>query len=244
MEVEEFDGLGATCDDLDVDGTSSKRGINVTPELVGNLIAWLTDYQFPIRYQDDNEELHITGELFIWALLHDRQELAKKLWSSLGRDYLAYGLMASLILKSLSKKTGNKFTMMHRSQILKELSEDYEQCCRVLLTKCYKEDPNQAHFLLWRIQPKFGNQNIIRQCFSSELSKFLEHDCCQSSITNEWYQRIPENTSWWKILVCSCLPFLLSLLIQLKPPYKEQVRPGTEKDRQLQLSLLLSMLLL
>ena len=186
---------------------------------VGKVLCWLTDYQFPILYQDQTEKLDLKREVFIWALLHNRQELAKTMWMKLDKDFIAFGLMASIITQALSVKTGKRFAMYYFSQELRASADFYEQSSLAILTKCYKEEPDCASFLLWRNLENFGNQNLIRIAFSGKLSYFLAHDCVQSSLTKAWYKKLPDSGSWFLCVIFTLsifFPFLLLPIIRFK----------------------------
>ena len=184
--------------------------------IVGKVICWLTNYQFPILYQDPDVNLKLKQDLFIWALLYNRQSFAKKLWESMDRDVIAYGLFASILTRALARKTKQRFDMQYFSQALHKCADDYERNALIILTKCYRKEPDCASFLLWRILEDFGNQSLIRMAFSGKLSEFLAHDCVQNSLTKAWYKNLPDDPSWFSwwlfqfamFLSCCILPFL------------------------------------
>ena len=172
----------------------------IEPTVIGEIIDWLTCYQFPILYRDRSpENFHLLRDLFIWALLHNRQLLARSLWENFDKDFIAYGLMACLIMKRLSGKTAKRFGLANYSKTQMKSAKAFEYGSSFILSSCHMIKPDCAAFLIWRVRKQFGNQSMLRQSFSSKIHNFVGHDCCQSSLEKAWYRKVSKKTPWYVI---------------------------------------------
>ena len=67
------------------------------------MINWLTNDQFPSLYKSEDKEIFPKRDLFLWAIMMHRPNIAKALWEIFDKSYIASALTASHMLKSMAK---------------------------------------------------------------------------------------------------------------------------------------------
>ncbi|XP_077980206.1 transient receptor potential cation channel subfamily M member-like 2 [Glandiceps talaboti] len=156
---------------------------------VGKLLKDLTRDECGVLYQEkgakseeiDNADKH----LFLWAVLLNRMALAKLFWRRLRTCNIGAALIAARILKHLSKYAQKNEELSLCGYLTNHASE-FEDLAIGVLDHCYEDDKKKAKLSLVRTLRDWGNSTCIQIAYSSELMKFIEHDCCQTKLQRAW----------------------------------------------------------
>ncbi|XP_069123673.1 transient receptor potential cation channel subfamily M member-like 2 isoform X2 [Argopecten irradians] len=146
-------------------------------------------------------------ELFLWALLLNRMDLAKLFWK-LGRDHLGSALLAAALLKGLANVADGE-EEIELSVSLEESAEMFEKLAVDVLSHCYKQNKLLAHQLLVRQLNDYGNTTLLLLADAHELMDFMDHTCCQTKLNGVWKGRMALYTSTYKIIAAMVIPFLI-----------------------------------
>ncbi|XP_033755589.1 transient receptor potential cation channel subfamily M member-like 2 isoform X2 [Pecten maximus] len=146
-------------------------------------------------------------ELFLWALLLNRMDLAKLFWK-LGRDHLGSALLAAGLLKGLADVADGE-EEIELSVSLEESAEMFEKLAVDVLSHCYKQNKALAHQLLVRQLGDYGNSTLLLMADANELMDFMDHTCCQTKLNSVWKGRMALYTSTYKILAAMVIPVLI-----------------------------------
>ncbi|XP_021379559.1 transient receptor potential cation channel subfamily M member 1-like [Mizuhopecten yessoensis] len=146
-------------------------------------------------------------ELFLWALLLNRMDLAKLFWK-LGKDHLGTALLAAALLKGLAKVADGE-EEIELSVSLEESALMFEKLAVDVLSHCYKHNKALAHQLLVRQLVDYGNTTLLLLADAHELMDFMDHTSCQTKLNSVWKGRMALYTSTYKILAAMVIPFLI-----------------------------------
>ncbi|MGH0117658.1 UNVERIFIED_CONTAM: hypothetical protein FKN15_041850 [Acipenser sinensis] len=108
------------------------------------------------------ELLDPTRDLFIWAILENRKEIADIIWQ-LSQDCIATALAASKILKELAKEDTDL------SEDMGALAEQYEKQA----IECHRRDELRAQKLLTRESGAWGNTTCLRLAVEANNKNFV-----------------------------------------------------------------------
>ena len=112
-------------------------------------------------------------ELFIWAILSDKPQLAEFFLTK-----TKYPLLSLLFAAAYHKKG---FTMSNISNcyLLQEKAND-------IMEIAYENDADISLALLDKKYPRFGNETLKSIALNADLKKFLANNPCQKSIQSQW----------------------------------------------------------
>ncbi|KAL9974194.1 hypothetical protein ACROYT_G011206 [Oculina patagonica] len=150
-------------------------------------------------------------DVFIWAVLSNRQHMAKLMWS-MGKEQIASALMATRLLKSMAGKA-----LADISNELLDHANDFEQHAIGVLQECYEEHEAESQILLVKELDNFGHLTALNLAVMAEDQDFISQPTCQMLLTRLWMGTLAMNTQWWKIIICTFCPFLISPLINFVP---------------------------
>ncbi|XP_063412344.1 transient receptor potential cation channel subfamily M member 1-like [Mytilus trossulus] len=152
-------------------------------------------------------------ELFIWAVLMNRKEMAKLFWKK-DRDFICAALYASSLAKKL-EKTASSEGYMELTKYFADDSRYYEQLAYDVMTELYIKDKHKARQLLVQKVQRYGNTTLFELSQHNHLMKFVEHTACQTKLDIIWKGNILPYTSHAKIIVAAFVPFMIqSIMIQ------------------------------
>ncbi|KAJ8319031.1 hypothetical protein KUTeg_004122 [Tegillarca granosa] len=167
-------------------------------------------------------------ELFIWALLLNRKDMAYLFWK-LTPNCLGGALFASSLLKALAITIhfdceGEPPAPLNNLNMwLKEGKPEqkttgppgsgfFEKLAMGVLSECFEKDRLMSQTLLVRRLELFGNTTLFMLANSNELMDFMGHICCQTKLNHMWKGRMALYTSSFRILICLVFPFLIPTL--------------------------------
>lgn len=155
-------------------------------------------------------------DVFIWAVLSNRIAMAKVMWIN-GREQMACALMATRLLKSMAAKSASDDTITDISVELLENADDFEEHAIGVLQECYEENETLSQTLLVKELEYFSHLTALDLAVMAEDQNFIAHVSCQVLLTRLWMGTMAMNTQWWKIIVCTFLPFLIFPFIYFVP---------------------------
>ncbi|CAH1785123.1 unnamed protein product [Owenia fusiformis] len=151
-------------------------------------------------------------ELFIWAVLMNRLELAKFLWER-GDEAVINAIAASAICKSLADRTALYDSDLNDEYLHSQ--REFEQMACGVLDECYSTDPDKAAILVEREYETWGSMNVLEMAAEANDKKFLSTVCCQNCITIRWKRGI--GSDWWRVVLALIFPPLIFCGIRYQP---------------------------
>nr|CAH8824499.1 unnamed protein product [Trichobilharzia regenti] len=151
---------------------------------------------FPLPYE----------ELFLWAILHQRQEMALYFWKHC-ENPLILALIACCLYSSMIKALpyyDTESKALYESYII-----EFEEIAVRLLDQCYETNEKLTLDLLERETYLWGHFNCIRLAAQTVRRKFIGSIACQNSLFYAWNHGICSNIF---IMFCAliCPPLLFS----------------------------------
>ncbi|CAH1239415.1 TRPM2 [Branchiostoma lanceolatum] len=172
--------------------------------LVGQISTLYSDEKYlKSTTHVDNPMQH----LLLWAVMMNRRELALLFWR-MGEDHVASALTASKVLKSLAEIADSKKKLQLSLDLSNHANEFEELACGVI-KECYEMDKKRTRDLLVRRQKNWGNMACMAIAYSSDHLKFMSQDACQSKLNQLWMGEMALDTSWWKLILSTFLPFVI-----------------------------------
>ncbi|CAH2306513.1 transient receptor potential cation channel subfamily M member 2 isoform X1, partial [Pelobates cultripes] len=151
-------------------------------------------------------------DLFIWAIVQNRKELAEIIWVQC-RDCIAAALGCSKILKELSKEEEDTDT----SEEMLSMAEEYEHRAIGVFAECYRKDDERALKLLIRVSEAWGKTTCLKLALEAKNMKFVSHGGVQAFLTRVWFGEICVDNGLWRIILCMlCFPLLYSRFITFR----------------------------
>eukprot|EP00794_Sanderia_malayensis_P003485 gene3485-3983_t len=140
-------------------------------------------------------------DLFIWAVLANRRELASLIWER-GRENIAAALMASKLLKGLVEKALSERDMVDIGSSLLDHAREWEQVAIGVLDECRKQDDALAQRLVVKELPMFSHLTSLDIAVSAEDQDFIAHPTCQALLNKLWLGAMSElTTHTWQVAV-------------------------------------------
>ncbi|XP_064619886.1 transient receptor potential cation channel subfamily M member-like 2 [Lineus longissimus] len=167
-------------------------------------------------------------ELFIWAVLLNRRELALQFWRQ-GKNHVGSALIAASMLKALSHEAAAMEEIDLSADYLKH-SKDYEKFAIGALSECYNMDKRLTHCVLIRTIDSWGGTTCLNLADTGEHMEFMGHTACQTHLNRIWKGNMALYTSVWKILISTVIPIIICW-IQFAPTESAQSRTRSEVDR-------------
>ncbi|XP_064608301.1 transient receptor potential cation channel subfamily M member 2-like [Liolophura sinensis] len=153
---------------------------------------------------------HPERELFLWALLLNRREMAKFFWRT-GKDHIGGAIVASTLLKSLSVVAADE-EEAELSETLVEHANYYGDVAVTVLSECYNKNKRMAHTLLVRELKTWGDTTLFALAQNGGLMDFMDHACCQTKLNLIWNGCIAQHTPFWKVILTIVCPILVPLV--------------------------------
>ncbi|XP_078332506.1 transient receptor potential cation channel subfamily M member-like 2 isoform X3 [Crassostrea virginica] len=150
-------------------------------------------------------------ELFLWAVLLNRQEMAKILWKG-GKDATAAALVASGMLNSLSRQTDDT----ELAKKLKANSQEFSNLAIAVLNECYDLEERKAQSLLIRELEHWGAATCVLLAVESNNKKFISQTACQTLLNNVWMGHLSLDNEMLQLLLCVFVPPLIFPVIKFK----------------------------
>ncbi|XP_016898711.1 transient receptor potential cation channel subfamily M member 6 isoform X3 [Cynoglossus semilaevis] len=143
---------------------SHSSGLHVLPLLV-----------FPFNYND----------LFVWAVLQQRQEMALFLWQH-GEEALARATVACKMYRSMSVEARQSGMDDNASERFKEYSLEFGRLAVDFLDCAFHQNEQMAMKLLTSEMEAWSHFTCLQMAVSSCHRTFVSHSCTQTLLTDLW----------------------------------------------------------
>uniref|UniRef100_A0A914UJE4 G-protein coupled receptors family 1 profile domain-containing protein n=1 Tax=Plectus sambesii TaxID=2011161 RepID=A0A914UJE4_9BILA len=149
-------------------------------------------------------------ELFLWALLFNKAELADLLWKMCS-DPIGGALVACRLLKSLAKEAAQQ-EEIDISDSLRRQADEFEEVACGVLASCYCRNKDNAQRLLTRELNSWGKVTLFALAESAHLMEFMKLGCCQTKLNSIWFGRMVDYTKDYKIIMVLLCPLLIGII--------------------------------
>uniref|UniRef100_UPI0037E96C00 transient receptor potential cation channel subfamily M member 6 n=1 Tax=Semicossyphus pulcher TaxID=241346 RepID=UPI0037E96C00 len=173
----------------DVSPGSSRVGITLSPGLVESPLL------VPFNFND----------LFVWAVLHQRQQMALFLWQH-GEEALARATVACKLYRSMAFEARQSSMDDNVAERLKTYSLEFGQLAVDVLDCAFRQNEQMAMKLLTSEMEAWSHFTCLQMAVSSCHRPFVSHSCTQTLLTDLW-------TGPLNMRKNSCLKIILSLLV-------------------------------
>ncbi|XP_072019957.1 transient receptor potential cation channel subfamily M member 2-like [Amphiura filiformis] len=194
---------------------------------VGNVINDLTVWSFkPLYLQetftDDVDRFsNPSRELFIWAVLQGRLEMAILFWQK-SKAPIGGALVASKLLKEMAARE----TDLHETRRLTRYEEGgrlFDKLAVEVLSEYYTSDRKLTTLTLVRVLHTWGSAICLDLANTAHNMEFVAHPAVQNMLKEFWMGNLSVSNPRWKIWICLVFPPAL-LCIRLKMK-EEEVDP-------------------
>ncbi|CAB4001045.1 transient receptor potential cation channel subfamily M member 2-like, partial [Paramuricea clavata] len=174
-------------------------------------------------------------DLFTWAILSGKKDLAKLLWEK-GSRPIATALFATKLLKEMVRYSQEDHQIIDATEGLHELADEYESLAVKLLDSCYINDEDLAQSLIVRALEPFGWLTCMDIAELAEDQNFIAHSSCQILFNRLWMGGIMLDTPWWKVLLCVLFPFLIYPMIYFVVDEYEETNENVQNQEDLNMN--------
>uniref|UniRef100_A0A183AFB2 LSDAT_euk domain-containing protein n=1 Tax=Echinostoma caproni TaxID=27848 RepID=A0A183AFB2_9TREM len=122
-------------------------------------------------------------ELFLWAVLHQRQQMALFFWER-AEDSLTLALIACALYADMIKSLPQYDTETQAEYT--RYMDEFEMLAVRLLEECYSMDPETTLFLVENEAPLWGGYNCLNLADKATRRKFISSVACQNSLFYAW----------------------------------------------------------
>nr|XP_006816420.1 PREDICTED: transient receptor potential cation channel subfamily M member 3-like [Saccoglossus kowalevskii] len=144
-------------------------------------------------------------ELFIWAVLMGRMDLAEFLWEY-GDEAISSAIAAVKIFSDMAYLMSNP----EDKQSYLENAKKFEQLAVNVLDESYNCDETLAGMLIERRHTNWGGMNILNMAAEAGCKAFVSHPCCQNLLNQIWQGGICSSPT--EVILASIFPpWLLNL---------------------------------
>ncbi|KAF7687620.1 hypothetical protein HF521_014848 [Silurus meridionalis] len=152
------------------------------------------------------------NDLFVWAVLKRRQQLALFLWQH-GMQAMARAVVACRLYQAMASEAKESNMDDSITDELKKYSLEFGQIAVDLLDKAFKENERMAMKLLTWEMTDWSNFTCLQMAVASGHRPLVAHSCTQMLLTDLWMGRLNmRKNSWLKIIVSILLPVGIQLL--------------------------------
>nr|XP_006821023.1 PREDICTED: transient receptor potential cation channel subfamily M member 3-like [Saccoglossus kowalevskii] len=145
------------------------------------LKSMMRGYYTPSNVEEKYEKRPFR-ELFIWALLVNRYELASFFWTRCA-DPISLAIVACRVYKCIASKG---FADPDDEALCLTLADEYEDKACNVLAETRALDDDYALQLVERRLPLLGNLNMLELGALADCKRFVGHASCQRSLDNRW----------------------------------------------------------
>ncbi|KAK3101394.1 hypothetical protein FSP39_003210, partial [Pinctada imbricata] len=163
-------------------------------------------------------------ELFLWAILMNRLQLAKVMWKQ-GKDAMVAALVANAMLSSMAEKTDD--TELAKKYV--DNAEIFSDLAISVLNECYEIDEIKTQNLLVREIEHWGRVTCVLIAVESDNRHFIAQTACQQLLNNVWMGNLSLDNHTWQLILCICMPPLMFPLVKYKAV--EENSAGKEKAK-------------
>uniref|UniRef100_A0A4W5MK78 Transient receptor potential cation channel, subfamily M, member 5 n=1 Tax=Hucho hucho TaxID=62062 RepID=A0A4W5MK78_9TELE len=157
---------------------------------------------------------HPWRDLFLWAVLQNRQQMANYFWA-MGPEAVAAALAGCKILKEMSGLESEA----ESARSMKEAK--YEQFALDLFGECYSNSEDRAYALLVRRTRCWNQSTVLNLATEADAKCFFAHDGVQGFLTKIWWGAMTTDTAISKLVLSFfCPPLIWTNLIKFRSPHR------------------------
>ncbi|XP_076855162.1 transient receptor potential cation channel subfamily M member 6 isoform X2 [Brachyhypopomus gauderio] len=161
---------------------------------------------------DSSLFVYSVNDLFVWAVLMRRQQMALFLWQH-GEQAMARAVVACRLYRAMATEAKERIMGDSIAEELKKFSLEFGQLAVDLLDKAFKENERMAMKLLTSEMADWSNFTCLQMAVASGLRPFVAHSCTQMLLTDLWMGHLNmRKNSCVKIIVSILLPMAIQLL--------------------------------
>ncbi|XP_073696374.1 transient receptor potential cation channel subfamily M member 6 [Garra rufa] len=152
------------------------------------------------------------NDLFVWAVLKHRQEMAMFLWQH-GEQAMARAVVACKLYRVMAVEAKESNMGDSMAEELKKNSLEFGQLAVDLLDQAFKKNERMAMKMLTWEMKDWSNFTCLQMAVSSRLRTFVAHNCTQMLLTDLWMGRLNmRKNSWFKIIASILMPVAIQKL--------------------------------
>ncbi|XP_050965495.1 transient receptor potential cation channel subfamily M member 6 isoform X1 [Labeo rohita] len=152
------------------------------------------------------------NDLFVWAVLKHRQEMAMFLWQH-GEQAMARAVVACKLYRAMAMEAKESNMGDTMAEELKKNSLEFGQLAVDLLDQAFKKNERMAMKMLTWEMKDWSNFTCLQMAVSSRLRPFVAHNCTQMLLTDLWMGRLNmSKNSWFKIIASILMPVAIQKL--------------------------------
>uniref|UniRef100_A0A672N972 non-specific serine/threonine protein kinase n=1 Tax=Sinocyclocheilus grahami TaxID=75366 RepID=A0A672N972_SINGR len=165
-----------------------------------------------VKSTSNPEFLCTFNDLFVWAVLKHRQEMAMFLWQH-GEQAMARAVVACKLYRAMAVEARESNMGDSMAEELKKNSLEFGQLAVDLLDQAFRENERMAMKLLTWEMKDWSNFTCLQMAVSSRLRPFVAHNCTQMLLTDLWMGRLNlSKNSWFKIIASILMPVAIQML--------------------------------
>ncbi|XP_028328750.1 transient receptor potential cation channel subfamily M member 5 isoform X3 [Gouania willdenowi] len=169
---------------------------------------------------------HPWRDLFLWAVLQNRQMMANYFWA-MGPEAVAAALAGCKILKEMARLESEA----ESARSMKEAK--YEQFALDVFGECYSNSEDRAYALLVRRTHCWSKSTVLNLATEADAKSFFAHDGVQALLTKIWWGAMTTDTAISKLVVSFfCPPLIWTNLIKFSEEELDN-RSGNEQFAEL-----------
>uniref|UniRef100_A0A672G4U9 Transient receptor potential cation channel, subfamily M, member 5 n=1 Tax=Salarias fasciatus TaxID=181472 RepID=A0A672G4U9_SALFA len=169
---------------------------------------------------------HPWRDLFLWAVLQNRQQMANYFWA-MGPEAVAAALAGCKILKEMARLESEA----ESARSMKEAK--YEQFALDVFGECYSNSEDRAYALLVRRTHCWSKSTVLNLATEADAKSFFAHDGVQALLTKIWWGAMTTDTAISKLVVSFfCPPLIWTNLIKFSDEELDS-RSGSEQFGEL-----------
>uniref|UniRef100_A0A3Q3VYR2 Uncharacterized protein n=1 Tax=Mola mola TaxID=94237 RepID=A0A3Q3VYR2_MOLML len=140
---------------------------------------------------------HPWRDLFLWAVLQNRQQMANYFWT------MVTALAGCKILKEMARLESEA----ESARSMKEAK--YEQFALDVFGECYSNSEDRAYALLVRRTNSWSKSTVLNLATEADAKCFFAHDGVQALLTKIWWGAMTTDTAISKLVVSFFCPALI-----------------------------------
>uniref|UniRef100_G3PYG4 Transient receptor potential cation channel, subfamily M, member 5 n=1 Tax=Gasterosteus aculeatus aculeatus TaxID=481459 RepID=G3PYG4_GASAC len=145
---------------------------------------------------------HPWRDLFLWAVLQNRQQMANYFWA-MGPEAVAAALAGCKILKEMARLESEA----ESARSMKEAK--YEQFALDVFGECYSNSEDRAYALLVRRTHCWSKSTVLNLATEADAKAFFAHDGVQALLTKIWWGAMTTDTGISKLVASFFFPPLI-----------------------------------
>lgn len=147
-------------------------------------------------------------DLFLWAILQNRQQMANYFWA-MGPEAVAAALAGCKIMKEMAHLESEA----ESARSMKEAK--YEQFALDLFSECYSNSEDRAYALLVRKTQCWSKSTVLTLATEADAKSFFAHDGVQAMLTKIWWGAMTTDTAISRLVLSFfCPPLIWTNLIK------------------------------